>query len=120
MARNQLATVLGIGALLSLACAATPAQEIDNPSFDPGANSVPMQQQNPRAMQDGRKSAAAVTPAPTSPVAAPQAPIASQEGVDSQVVPPVRRWIVALFLACFAWAVVYVRTESLRHRQLKK
>lgn len=119
MARNQLVRILGIAACLFLACAASPAQEIDNPSFDAGANSVPMQQQNSSAAKDARKSAIPVS-APTSPAAAQQVPMASREGVDSQAVTSVRGWIVALLLACIAWAAVYARTELLPRRRGKE
>jgi hypothetical protein len=117
MARKKLGLVLGIGAFLSLASAVSPAQETDNPSIDAGANTVPMQQQNSGTTEDARKRAAAAVPAPTPPAAAQQVPTASQEGVDSQVVAPVRGWIVALLLASLAWTVVYVRTEFLRQKQ---
>ncbi len=120
MARKHLARVLGVAAICLLAGPLSPAQEIDNPSFDPGANSVPMQQQNSSAAKAARKSASAVAPVSASPASASQAPRASQEGVDSQALTPVRGWIVALLLACVAWTVVYARTELFQHRRLKK
>lgn len=114
----RLALTLGLTALLFLFGASSHAQEIDNPSFDEGANSEPMARQDGRAQKQELKSASAEVRGARPGTAAQQVPAASQETVVAPAA-PVRGWIVALVLVCLAWSVVYARTGRRRPRQFE-
>jgi len=115
--RMQVA-VMAVGAALLFAGAAR-AQEIDNPSFDEGSNSVPFSQKvdankansnQPAPAAENRASKGAANPAPN-------AIVSENAIVQSEVVsqpPPVELWMsIAGFLAVLM-GLLYVRSEKRR------
>jgi hypothetical protein len=118
--RMQVA-VMAVGAALLFAGAAR-AQEIDNPSFDEGSNSMPFSQKADAAKANHAKSAAADHSAEnrTSKGAANPAPNAivgknavAQDGVVSEP-PPLEFWMsIAAFFAV-VMGMLYVRSEKRR------
>jgi len=115
--RMQVA-VMAVGAALLFAGAAR-AQEIDNPSFDEGPNSMPFSQKadatkansaKPAAVTENRAGKAAANPAPNA-IVSENAVV--QDGVISEP-PPLEFWmsIAAFFSAVMG--LLYVRSERRR------
>jgi len=119
--RMQVA-VIAVGAALLLA-GAVRAQEIDNPSFDQGKNSVPFSQKQATSAASAAKAVVgAAAAAKQAAVAAPDngnasvattAAVATQEGVVS-VAPPMEGWMAAAFFFTIVLGIFYVRTERRR------
>jgi hypothetical protein len=105
---------IGFGAALLFAGAAH-AQEIDNPSFDPGANSVPMPYaQNASAANAANANSAAVVKsnaANADAVKAEEAPVVDQASVLTGGT-SLRSLGLGMLAVVFAWAVLYVRTKG--------
>jgi hypothetical protein len=119
--RMQVA-VIAVGAALLLAGAAR-AQEIDNPTFDQGQNSVPFaQKQATPAASAAKAMVGAATPTKQAAVIAPvngnvsvatTDAVATQEGVVS-VAPPMEGWMAAAFFFTIVLGIFYVRTDRRR------
>jgi hypothetical protein len=115
--RMQVA-VMAVGAALLFAGAAS-AQEIDNPSFDQGANSVPFSQKaeaakanasTPAAAPENRASKGAASPLPNAVVSENTL----ERGGMVSAPPPLEFWMsIAAFLALVI-GLLYVRSEKRR------
>ena len=115
--RMQVA-VMAVGAALLFAGAAR-AQEIDNPSFDEGSNSVPFSQKadatkanstQPAPVVENRASKGAANPAPN-------AIVSENALVQNEVVsqpPPVEFWMSIAAFFSVVMGLVYVRSERRR------
>jgi hypothetical protein len=92
------------------------AQEIDNPTFDQGANSMPMPYgQNASAAK--ANSAAVVNPnaANADAAAAEGVPVVDQASVLTGAT-SLRSLGLGMLVVAFAWAVLYVRTKGNERR----
>jgi len=113
--------VVAIGAAFLLASAAH-AQEIDNPSFDEGPNSVPFSQPRPATASADLNAAAAGSLTPVvyasvagSPVATTTEPVATEAGVFSHAT-TVEGWSMATMAICIALFTLLLRMENRRRK----
>jgi hypothetical protein len=108
--------VIAIGAAFLLA-GATHAQEIDNPSFDEGPNSVPFAQPLAAATSGGLNSAAAGSRVmvASAPAAVTTKPVAEQAGLISGNA-YLGVWMIATMAVCLALFTLLVRMETRRRR----
>jgi hypothetical protein len=113
MMRMQ-AVVIGFGAAMLLASAA-PAQEIDNPTWDEGTNSVPFAKAAP-APTASNSNSAVTDPTGVSPAATITQEVVAQAGVVPESV-PVERWTMASLLVCIGLVVAYMREEKKSHKR---
>jgi hypothetical protein len=105
------AMLFGFGAALLLASSA-PAQEIDNPTWSEGSNSVSFSQPSPAYTAGDLGSAV------TASDAAIANSLATQEALVSPAT-PAQSWIVLSLIICFALAALYMQVET-RHRKRKR
>jgi hypothetical protein len=108
------AMVIGFGAAFLLASSA-PAQEIDNPGWDGGPNTISLAQPAPAPAAGELGSAVASSQAIASDAGIAKS-LATQETVISQPT-PVQSWVVASLLICFALAALYVQSETKRRKR---
>jgi len=113
--------VVAIGAAFLLASAAH-AQEIDNPSFDEGPNSVPFSQPRPATASADLNAAAAGSLTPVvyasvagAPVATTTEPVATEAGVFSHAT-TVEGWSMATMAICIALFTLLLRMENRRRK----
>jgi hypothetical protein len=108
--------VIAIGAAFLLA-GATHAQEIDNPSFDEGPNSVPFAQPLAAATSGDLSSAAAGSHVivASDPAAVTTKPVAEQAGSISGNA-YVEVWMIATMAVCLALFTLLVRLETRSRR----
>ena len=111
MIRMQ-ALVVGFGAALLMASAA-PAQEIDNPTWDEGTNSVPFTQPAAPPVENSSNTAVAGHPSGATPSKVVGRQITSEASVIPQEI-PIERWTIAALVVCLALVVVYAREEKKR------
>jgi hypothetical protein len=108
------AIVIGFGAALLLASSAS-AQEIDNPTWDGGPNTISLAQPAPAPAAGDLGSAVASSRAMTSDAAIAKS-LATQETLVSQAT-SVQGWMVASLIICFALAALYVQAETRRRKR---
>jgi len=108
------AMVIGFAAAMLLAGTAS-AQEIDNPSWDGGPNTISLAPPAPAPAVNDLGSAVASSPAITSDAGIAKS-LATQETVISQPT-PVQSWVVASLLICFALAALYMQAETKRRKR---
>jgi hypothetical protein len=115
--RMQVAMV-AVGAALLFAGAAS-AQEIDNPSFDQGSNSMPFSQKaeamkanytSPAAAPENRASKGAANPAPNAVVSEN----AVVRGGMVAAPPPLEFWMALAAFFALLMGLLYVRSEKRR------
>jgi len=111
------AMVIGFAAALLLASSAS-AQEIDNPTWDGGPNTISLAQPAPAPTAGGLGSAVASSQASTSDAGIAKS-LATQETVISQPT-PVQSWVVASLLICFALAALYMQAETKRRKRARQ
>jgi hypothetical protein len=106
--------VMAIGAAFLLA-GATHAQEIDNPSFDEGPNSVPFSQPEPASTSGHSKliSTESHATASSAPAVVTTKPLVAQAGVISEE-PSIQAWAIAMMTGCFLLSIFVLRTEARR------